>query len=143
MTPRYSLLTRTVALINLSRFLRLPALKRVTADRSTRIRASAGHQFLHLDLLLAPFMFVPRYCTNVFEYIHLDRFKLYSPESFYRDYASSEKICTMTAKTTPRIRSLRPYEISDPLHIPSYGLRSTQRRLLMLTAGPLGVISAC
>ena len=44
----------------------------------------------------------------------------------------------MTAKTTPRIRSLRPYEMSDPHPLPAYGLQSTQRRLLMLTAGPLG-----
>jgi len=58
-------------------------------------------------------------------------------QMFVPRHSRSEKICTMTAKTTPRIRSLRPYEMSDPHPLPAYGLRSTQRRLLMLTAGPL------
>ena len=58
------MLTRTVALINLSQFLRLPASKKIIAERCTRIRASAGHWFLHRDLLLAPFMVVPRYYTR-------------------------------------------------------------------------------
>jgi hypothetical protein len=119
--------------------LRLTASKNVTAGRGTRIRASATQQILHRELLPASSMFVPRDCTSDFEYIYRERFKPCLPSGLYRDYASAEQICTMTAKTAPRIRSLQPYEMTDPHPIPAYGLRSTQRHLLMLTAGPLVV----
>jgi hypothetical protein len=43
-----------------------------------------------------------------FDHVHRDRLKSCLPSGLYRDYTSSEPICTMTAKTAPCIRSLQP-----------------------------------
>lgn len=65
------------------------------------------YQFLYRDLIPASFMLVPRNCTSVFEPIVAFRFKSVLPSGLYRDYASSEKNCTMTAKTTPLFAPFR------------------------------------
>ena len=139
MTPRYSLLTRTVALINLSRFLRLPTSKKVTADRGTQIRASATQQILHQELLPASFMFVPRYCTSDFEYIYRERFKTCLPECLCRDTQSTELNLYHDGKNT--CHGSLPYGLKNDWSSRYFCIRPSvdSPTFTNATAGPLAV----
>ena len=106
----------------------------------TRTRASAGYKFLYRELFLPSSLFVPRDCTNVFEHIHLDRFKLCSPEICTAITPAPNKNCTMTAKTAPCFAPCRLRKIVTKTCNPADALRSAQQRLLTLTAGPLAIM---
>jgi len=103
-------LTRTVALINSSRFLRFtPASKNVSAG------LKPGYAHLHSSWLCVPLQIRGSETTCTAMLHHRLRTSsctvivFWSPSSLYRDRAFLAPICTMTAKTRAVVRSLRPY----------------------------------
>ena len=136
----YQHLTRTVALINSSRFLRgLSAFYKVYRVRGTRIRSSALYQ------IFVPWL-IPGSVTNLYR----DRCArwLRPGSSKVTNYCCHNACASIEPPALHKIlpwwqkprRASRPTALEN-LKVYSrntaHGLRSTQQRLLMLTAGPL------